>query len=217
MSGKFFERPEGREHRAGHFEPAAHKELHKETHQDPHNELHNEVHKEMRKHMLDDNERRHVTHSPHVQRHVDTESTAKHYLPHLTIEDRSHKPKEFSSDKGDATPSKTGFSERLLQGIGAPVTAANLKLLDAWQRAEGGPKNNPLNTSQYEPGATTFNKDGVKRYGSLDVGIEATIATLKSSNYKGIVASLKAGNDAHTTALAIRDSIWGSKNITNFV
>ena len=163
-------------------------------------EMYNEVHRLRGAHHLHGH-----GHGHHLHYHLHEHGAHKH-LPNLSLEEH-----------GDAKPSANGFGQRLLEGLGAPVTAANLKFLDAWHLAEGGSRDNPFNTSQYARGARTFNGDGVKRYGSVDVGLHATIATLKNGLYGNVLKALYRGDDPHATALALKSSKWGSHNITNFI
>jgi hypothetical protein len=100
----------------------------------------------------------------------------------------------------------------ILRGIGAPVTAANLRRLRAWARAEGGSASfNPFNTTMGESGATNYNKVGVKNYPTQPVGTQATVATLRLGYYKQVVAALR---DTNTTdaqfAAAVGSSPWGT-------
>jgi len=110
----------------------------------------------------------------------------------------------------NASPSKNGFAESLLQKLGAPVTPENLKFLDAWQKAEGGSADNPFNTTQDAPGARNFNSVGVKRYQSVEQGLEATFKTLTNGRYDHIVAALRQGNSARAAAQALANSPWGT-------
>lgn len=112
--------------------------------------------------------------------------------------------------KNTAVPSKNGFAEALLRKIGAPVTPENLKFLDAWQKAEGGSADNPFNTTQDAPGATRFNSVGVKRYPSVEVGLDATVKTLTNGRYGPILAALRQGNSAQEAARALAASPWGT-------
>ena len=109
-----------------------------------------------------------------------------------------------------AAPSKSGFAEALLQKLGAPVTQENIKFLDAWQRAEGGSPDNPFNTTQDAPGARNFNSVGVKRYASMEQGLEATLKTLLNGRYGGIVQALRQGTSAKAAADALAASPWGT-------
>jgi hypothetical protein len=116
---------------------------------------------------------------------------------------------------GDKSPSKSGFGEKLLKRLGLPDTPENLKFLDAWQRAEGGSADNPFNTTQDAPGAVNFNRIGVKRYPSIDEGVEATAKTLSNGKYNNILNSLKQSN-THQAAVELASGPWGTHNITNF-
>jgi len=123
-------------------------------------------------------------------------------------------PRHFTAN-GDS-PSRTGFAQALLEKLGLPVTPENLAFLDAWQKAEGGSDDNPFNTSQRMPGATRFNGDGVKRYSSIEEGLEATRITLNYSRYRGIINALRH-NDAHGAAVALENSAWGTHGIARMV
>lgn len=102
------------------------------------------------------------------------------------------------------------FGVRLLQKLNLPVTEENLKFLNAWQQAEGGSDDNPFNTTQDADGATNFNSVGVKRYPSIDVGLDATAETLTNGYYNNILASLQQGNSASASADALAQSPWGT-------
>jgi hypothetical protein len=87
-----------------------------------------------------------------------------------------------------------GWERAVLAGIGAPPTADNVKLLDAWQRAEGGDASyNPLNTTQDAADAYAYNSVGVRNYPSAKVGTAATVKTLLNGYYSGIVGDLRSG------------------------
>lgn len=92
------------------------------------------------------------------------------------------------------------FYALVLSGLGAPVNQANLSILRAWQKAEGGTASwNPFNTTAKMPGATPYNNNNgypVMNYRSETDGVAATIKTLKLGYYKIIVAGLKASNPA---------------------
>lgn len=97
---------------------------------------------------------------------------------------------------------------RILTGIGAPVTPANIAVLKAWNQAEGGNAahaNNPFNTTWNGGGA-------VANYATMDEGVNATIATLKQPNgtaygYSSIVKALRASSPLPALA-AIVNSRW---------
>jgi hypothetical protein len=99
----------------------------------------------------------------------------------------------------------------LLRRLGAPVTPDNLRFLDAWSRAEGGrARNNPFNTTQNMPGATSMNSVGVKNYTSPAQGLDATYKTLTNGRYAPILTSLRAGRPATETARAVAATPWGT-------
>ncbi|CAN5463624.1 hypothetical protein BH10CYA1_BH10CYA1_46730 [soil metagenome] len=102
------------------------------------------------------------------------------------------------------------FGVKLLEKLNLPVTEENLKFLNAWQHAEGGSADNPFNTTQSAPGAENFNSVGVKRYPSIDVGLDATAQTLTNGQYNNILASLQQGNNASASADALAQSPWGT-------
>lgn len=87
--------------------------------------------------------------------------------------------------------------------------------MDAWQKAEGGSADNPFNTTQDAPGAVNFNRIGVKRYPSVDEGVEATAKTLLNGKYNSILNALKQSH-THQAAVALASGPWGTHNITNF-
>jgi hypothetical protein len=122
----------------------------------------------------------------------------------------------YSGVKG--TGSQKTWASQLLGKIGAPVTDSNISALVTWARYEGGHWNNsanynPLNTTLDMGGNKSINSVGVKRYGSWDEGLTATVKTLlgnRSSErgYAAIVDALK--NNAGTSAVlsAVNQSAW---------
>jgi hypothetical protein len=123
---------------------------------------------------------------------------------------KAKQPQAQAQPTQGQAPVSGDFFGQVLAGIGAPDTPENRRLMNAWQRAEGGSADNPFNTTQGAPGATDFNSVGVKRYPDLATGIAATIKTLLNGHYPNIIAALKAGNNALAVADAIANSPWGS-------
>lgn len=112
---------------------------------------------------------------------------------------------------GAGAPDTGNFASDLLTGLGVPVTPENLRVIDAWMRAEGGAShNNPLNTTQGAPGASDFNSVGVKTYTSYQQGLQATIQTLTNGLYSNILDALRSGTSAKAVADAIAASPWGT-------
>ncbi len=86
------------------------------------------------------------------------------------------------------------WQRRLLEVVGAPITAENVRLFDAWARAEGGTARwNPLNTTYYLPGTTRYNSVGVRNYKRPTDGVCATALTLVNGFYDGILGALQGG------------------------
>lgn len=117
------------------------------------------------------------------------------------------------------------FYNEILKGIGAPITPDNMEFLYAWRQSEGGQaKNNPFNTTHHKPGASFYNClsknsegkciQGVKNYQQDMDGIQATIDTLRNGRYDNIINSLKSGKDSMKTAMELKNSPWGTGDLT---
>jgi cell wall-associated NlpC family hydrolase len=107
-----------------------------------------------------------------------------------------------------------GWQKQLLAAVGAPTTPQNLLFVNDWQRAEGGgAANNPFNTTQPSAGATSYNKVGVRNYGSPQQGLAATAATLKNGRYGDILDALHQGTSARAAAAALAASPWGTGSL----
>lgn len=103
-----------------------------------------------------------------------------------------------------------GWQAAVLQGLKAPVSPSNIKLLNAWQRAEGGAAAyNPLNTTQ-GPGVSSYNSVGVKNYASPQAGTQATIQTLMNGRYGPIIQGLRQNANPLSIADAVGSSPWGT-------
>lgn len=106
------------------------------------------------------------------------------------------------------------FYEKLLENLGAPVTNENLTFLYAWRQAEGKAGTfNPFNTTQGMPGATNYNKVGVKNYQSIEDGMIATVKTLKNGRYNCIVDGLKNNIGAMNIASCGSLKTWGTGDL----
>jgi len=110
-----------------------------------------------------------------------------------------------------AVPQLQGWQQQVLAGVKAPVTPQNLQFLNAWAQAEGGSAaNNPFNTTQSAPGATSYNSVGVRNFVSPAQGVQATIDTLNNGNYANILGALRNGSSAMSAAQAVANSPWGT-------
>jgi murein DD-endopeptidase MepM/ murein hydrolase activator NlpD len=111
------------------------------------------------------------------------------------------------------------FAKALLGKAGINVTDTNISALTTWMHWEGGTKNNsfnPLNTTLDMPGAGVFNSAGVKTYGSLDQGVQATLNTLTGNQadargYTKILNDLKNNAPLNQVTSDINSSSWGTK------
>ena len=92
------------------------------------------------------------------------------------------------------SPDQRTYVTKVLKGIGAEATPANVAFMDAWISIEGGKNGNFLNTTYTGKNVegTSVNADGVKNYGRLDTSIQAEVSTLNSPRYAPIVNALKA-------------------------
>jgi|HubBroStandDraft_5_1064220.scaffolds.fasta_scaffold21357_2 hypothetical protein len=118
---------------------------------------------------------------------------------------------------GSYTPAS--WAGALLSAGGWPQTGCNLGAVGAWEAAEGGNWENsaafnPLDTTQYEPGSSVMNSDGVRAYTSWEQGFQATLTTLGYPAYAGIRSALAAGDDAQAVAVAVAASPWGTGPFT---
>jgi hypothetical protein len=112
------------------------------------------------------------------------------------------------------------FYEKVLKGIGAPVTPENLTFFYAWRQAEGAKATfNPFNTTQKKDNSTLWNclrrkegkcVGGVRNYGSEKDGIDATIKTLLNGHYKCIVDGLKKNIGALEISECADLKTWGT-------
>ena len=111
------------------------------------------------------------------------------------------------------------FAKALLTKAGIDSNESNITALTTWMHWEGGTKNNsfnPLNTTLDMPGAGIFNSAGVKTYGSLQQGVDATYNTLIGKDaagrgYTKILDDLKAGAPLGQVVSDINGSSWGTK------
>lgn len=110
-----------------------------------------------------------------------------------------------------ASPDRVKWAGDLLDRLGMPKTAENQRALIAWARAEGTAASfNPLATTQGASGASNFNSVGVKNYPSYEVGLDATVKTLRNGRYENILAALRRGTNAIDVGQAVEDSPWGT-------
>lgn len=106
------------------------------------------------------------------------------------------------------------WQHRLLAVIGAPATEENVKLLDAWARAEDGTARwNPLNTTYRLYGSTDHNSVHVQNYHRATEGVCAIALTLVNGYYNGLLGAMQGGKKtARQIVEAHEDEIrkWGT-------
>jgi len=106
------------------------------------------------------------------------------------------------------------FYKSILKCIGAEPTRENLLFMYAWRQAEGGnAKNNPFNITQKYPGASDYNKVGVKNYQTEEDGIQATCKTLKNGKYDRVIQAFKNNSGLSALSDAVTSSPWGTKSL----
>ena len=116
-----------------------------------------------------------------------------------------------ASSDSSTSATRTQFAHDVLQSLGAPQTAENVRAIVAWAQAEGTAASfNPLATTENAPGATSFNRVGVKNYPTYAEGVQATVATLTNGRYANILAALADGTSAQQVAQAVAQSPWGT-------
>jgi hypothetical protein len=112
---------------------------------------------------------------------------------------------------GAPTTDREQWANDFLTRLGMPRTSENVRLMVAWQQAEGTKAQyNPLATTQSMPGATRFNSVGVKNFVSYDDGLTANLKAITNGRYENVLAALRRGDSAVATAQAIANSPWGT-------
>ena len=127
----------------------------------------------------------------------------------------------ISAPYGEIAPSGVDtrqFATDLLNRVGAPVTDSNVTAIRAWIKAEGTKADfNPLATVRKAPGATDFNKVGVKNFTNYAQGVEYTAQALQNGLYGNVLQSLYQGTSSMEVADAIENSPWGSGSLVKQV
>ncbi len=98
----------------------------------------------------------------------------------------------------------------------AGTTQTNVDTLFAWSCAETLPFllmrwNNPLDTTQPEPGSVSVNSVGVQSYPTIAEGIDATVVTLLNGHYSTIVDHLRRSVPrAQWADCCAQLNVWGT-------
>lgn len=111
-----------------------------------------------------------------------------------------------------------GWAVALLAAEGDPQTSCNLNAVTEWEAREGGgfgnqAAYNPLNVNP-GPGAgwPGYSATGAWAFPDAATGLRYTISTLNNGDYGGILAALRAGNDAQAVCDAIMASPWAASH-----
>jgi hypothetical protein len=96
-----------------------------------------------------------------------------------------------------------------------PTNEGNIAFVNIFVAEGGRAENNPVNTTQPEPGATPYNTfDGslhVWNYPTMDEGLTAIAATFNNGLNQAVLAALRNKEDAsHITAVIATASSWDS-------
>jgi hypothetical protein len=149
---------------------------------------------------------------------IDDDSENKDVIPNVDI---------IGFKISEPSVSDKEFYEKILKGIGAPVTPQNMLFFYSWRQAEGAKATfNPFNTTKKMEKQSFWNclkkKDGkcvggVKNYTSKEDGITATIETLNNGRYKCIVDGLKNDIGAKKIARCSSLKTWGTGELVSKV
>lgn len=104
----------------------------------------------------------------------------------------------------------------VLGALGAPVSSANLRFLDSWQRQEGGHTNNSARWNWLNTKRGSYPKmgQGISVFPDYQTGVRETAATISNGYYPNIVAGLRAGDPYRNQSVAGDLSTWVSGSRT---
>lgn len=111
-----------------------------------------------------------------------------------------------------------GWARALLAAERMPQTSCNLNAVLEWEAREGGGFGNQAsyNVLNVNPGPGAgwpgHNAIGAWAFPDAQTGLRYTVATLNNGNYGGILAALRAGNDAQAVCDAIMASPWAASH-----
>lgn len=104
----------------------------------------------------------------------------------------------------------------ILSGLGInKPSPTQQKIVSSWIQSEGGlvnNTNNPLNTSRRGVGALGgINSSNVQRFGDLNQGIAADVATIQQPNMSDLAQAIRAGNPSQFSTALSKDP-WGTSS-----
>ena len=110
-----------------------------------------------------------------------------------------------------ASPTPPDFTTGVFNRMHIPINANTRQAMSDWMRAEGGPSDNPLNTTLGQGGAQG---SAIKGYGSVQAGIDATVKTLKNGLYNPVIDAFRASDPA-AVRRAVVQSPWSGSHYAN--
>jgi len=108
------------------------------------------------------------------------------------------------------------FAQDVCTSLGCPANPSQQidSLVTVFTLEDSQAAFNPEDTEEPEPGATSYNPQGVKNYPTLGVGLAAFRSTLENGAYPEIVRMLRAGDDASRVLACPEWDTWAGQPIT---
>lgn len=128
----------------------------------------------------------------------------------------AHQAATTAAPGGLGTPA--GWARSLLAADSLPQTSCNVNAVLEWEAREGGgfgnqAAYNPLNLNPpANAGWPGYHAIGAWAFPDAATGLRYTVATLNNGNYGGILAALRAGDDAQRVCDAIMASPWAASH-----
>ena len=108
------------------------------------------------------------------------------------------------------------FAQDVCTSLGCPANPSQQidSLVTVFTLEDSQAAFNPEDTEEPEPGATSYNPQGVRNYPTLGVGLAAFRSTITEGVYPKIVAMLHAGDDASRVLACSEWDTWAGQPIT---
>lgn len=126
--------------------------------------------------------------------------------------------KVYKGSSSTTVDETVSFLVSVLKGLGiVNPNQYQIQFMKIWRQHEAGKAAwNPFNTTLKRPGSLPYNTNNnspVQNYSTKVQGIEATIATINQTNFKGIknaIIQIQSSSDINRAMLAVNNSPWGS-------
>jgi hypothetical protein len=119
------------------------------------------------------------------------------------------------------------FCDQVVADLGGAAPLVTVPILEEWSRYEIGDQPiegrwNPWNTTTKWPGSVAMpgNDAGVQNYPSLEVGVAATVATLRNGYYPAIVRAIQEGwtlRQWANPAVIAEINTWGTHGFAEYL